>query len=160
VLLQSSFGLGMPNLPLVVRQVLPSETDNLRQSAVIRFDLGGDVLTLNERRPEEYKGIGRTGYVVLRFLLAVCRTARYRAIIGRGEEDCFARGINHGRRVIEGHGSDVGRKGNRGLGPHQLSAVISAVTGLLGSSSSFCGHILEGEGEVEKKGDIGKVRKN
>jgi hypothetical protein len=48
MLLKSRLGLSVPYLALVVRKVLPSETNDLRQSAVICLDLGGNVLALDE----------------------------------------------------------------------------------------------------------------
>ena len=38
----------MPNLAFIVRHILPGETDDLRQSAVIGFDFGGDMLIFDE----------------------------------------------------------------------------------------------------------------
>jgi hypothetical protein len=48
VLIQGSLGLSVPYLTFIMGKVLPSETNDLRQSAVICLDLGGNVLALNE----------------------------------------------------------------------------------------------------------------
>lgn len=49
---ESSLSAGVPELALIVAKVLPRETNNFRESTVIRLDLGGDMLTLDKRRSE------------------------------------------------------------------------------------------------------------
>lgn len=66
-------GLGMPNLTLLLGEVGPSETDNFGQGAMICLDLSRDMLTLDERRSKEDESVGRTGDVILGFLLTVRR---------------------------------------------------------------------------------------
>lgn len=108
VLLKSRFGLGVPYLTLVVGKVLPSETDDLRQSAVICLDLRRNVLAFDERGAEEYEGIRRPWYMVLGFLLTMSRTTRSGAVVGRREEVGFAGDLERRRRIIESHGCYIG----------------------------------------------------
>ena len=56
---QRGLGLGVPDLALLVREVLPGETDDLGQGAMVGLDLGGDVLVLDEGRAEEDEGVAR-----------------------------------------------------------------------------------------------------
>ena len=65
------FGFAVPELTLLVGHVLPSEADDLRQRAVVRLDLRGDVPTLDKRGTEQDEGIGRARDVVIRLLLSV-----------------------------------------------------------------------------------------
>jgi len=88
MVLERGFGFCVPDLPFLVRQVLPCEADDLGKSAMVRLDLGRDVLTLNERGAKEDESVGRTGDVVFWFLFAVGgATASW--TIGGGEEDSF-----------------------------------------------------------------------
>lgn len=52
MLVKSSLSPGVPELALIVAEVLPRETNNFRESTMIRLDLGGDMLTLDKRRSE------------------------------------------------------------------------------------------------------------
>jgi hypothetical protein len=106
VLGERGLGLCMPDPTLVIRKVLPCEADDFGEGAVVCFDLGRNVLALDERRAEQDEGIGRARDVILRLLLAVGRSARGGTIIGRGEEDIFGKGrINEGRgTLIKSHG--------------------------------------------------------
>lgn len=49
VVLERRLRLAVPDLALLVRQVLPGEADDLRERAVVGLDLGGDMLALDER---------------------------------------------------------------------------------------------------------------
>jgi len=44
---QGKLGLLMPDLAFIVREVLPTDTDDLREGAVDCFDLSGNVLVLD-----------------------------------------------------------------------------------------------------------------
>jgi hypothetical protein len=89
VLLQCSLGLGVPYLTLIVREVLPSESDDLRKSAVIGLNLGRHMLAFNKRGAEKYEGVWRSGYVVLWFFLAMSRATRSGVVARRGKEIRF-----------------------------------------------------------------------
>lgn len=69
-------GLAVPELTLFVRHVLPSDADDLRERAVIRLNLGRNMLTFDEGRAEEDKRVRRTGNMVVCLLLAVAWSAR------------------------------------------------------------------------------------
>jgi hypothetical protein len=69
-------GFGMPDLPLLVRHVLPSEPNDLREGAVVCLDLRRDVPTLNERRAEQDESIWRAGYIIICLLLSMPRPFR------------------------------------------------------------------------------------
>ena len=124
VLLESGLGLGMPHLPLLVRQILPGEANDLGERAVVGLDLGRDVLALDERGAEENEGIGRTRDVVVRLLLAVARATRRGTVVGRREELGLADGLRRRGRVIERDRGDVRRKRNcGGLGGQRPAAL-------------------------------------
>ena len=76
VLLERGLGLRVPDLALLLGQVLPGEADDLAQRAVVRFELGRDVLVLDERRAEEDERVWRARDVVLGPLLGVRGAAR------------------------------------------------------------------------------------
>ena len=59
VFLLRLLGLEVPGPALVVRKVLPGHTDDLGERAMVRLDLGGDVLTFDKRRTEEDERVGR-----------------------------------------------------------------------------------------------------
>ena len=52
VLSLGDLGFAVPELALLVGHVLPGEPDDLRQCAVVRLDLRGDVPALDERGTE------------------------------------------------------------------------------------------------------------
>jgi hypothetical protein len=107
VLLESGLGLCMPNLSLLVRQVLPGEADDLGERAVVGFDLSRDMLALDERGTEEDERVGRTGDVVLWLLLAVCRATGSGTVVRRREELRLADGVRHWGWVVERDRGDV-----------------------------------------------------
>jgi hypothetical protein len=79
---------------------------------MIGLDLGRDVLTLDERRAEEDKSIGRTRDMVLRLLFAMSRTTARRAFSGGREKNGFGWGVDEGGGLIEGDGSNIGSECN------------------------------------------------
>jgi hypothetical protein len=79
---------------------------------MIGLDLGRDVLTLDERRAEEDKSIGRTRDMVIRLLFAMSRTTARRAFSGRREKNGFGWGVDEGGGLIEGDGSNIGSECN------------------------------------------------
>ena len=117
MLVESGFGFGMPDLTLLVRQILPGKTNDLGERAVVRLDLSRHVLALDERRAEEDEGIGWAGDMVLRLLLAVSRTTPGWAIGWRGEEDSLSSSVfdEHGWLVVC-HGGDIGGEGDALMG--------------------------------------------
>lgn len=122
VLIERDLGLGVPDLALLVREVLPGESDDLRQRAVVRLDVGGDVLVFDEGGSEEDECVRRTGDVVLRLLLRVARggtTAGKRIIAGR-EEGGLEIAVDRAGRIVERPGSDV-----RGEGDHLHARNVS-----------------------------------
>lgn len=82
---------------------------------MISFDLGGNVLTLDERGTEEDKGIGRARDVILWFLSRVGLTFGSMNFPCRREEDRFGGRINEWGRRIGGEidGSYIRGKGQR-----------------------------------------------
>jgi hypothetical protein len=117
VLLQRSLGLGVPYLPLIFREVLPGESDDLGECRVVCFYFGRNVLALNERRAEKNECIGGTGDVVLGLLLGMRRATRCgRSFFGGGKQDNLGRGsIHEGRGPIgEARGGDVGGERDAG----------------------------------------------
>lgn len=87
VLLERGLGLVVPDLALVVGEVLPGEADDLGQGAVVGLDGGGDVLGFDEGGAEEDEGVRRAGDVVLGLLLGVCGAARGRRAVSVGGEE-------------------------------------------------------------------------
>jgi len=78
----------MPEKPLLVRKVLPSETDDFREGAVVGLDLSRDVLAFDEGGAEEDERIRGARNVILRLLLAVGDLARRGSVfVGGGTED-------------------------------------------------------------------------
>jgi hypothetical protein len=71
VIFQGKLGFLMPDLAFLVGKVLPSETDDLGEGAVTSFDLGGNVLILDEGGTEEDEGVWGTGDMVFRLPLVV-----------------------------------------------------------------------------------------
>lgn len=112
MLVESSFSFGMPDLTLLVRQILPSETDDLGESAVVGLDLGGDMLTLDERGAEEDKGVGRTRDMVFGLLFAMSGTTARGAFGGGREKNGFGRCVYEGGGLIESDGSNIGSERN------------------------------------------------
>jgi hypothetical protein len=100
VLLKSLFRFLVPYLTLLIRQTLPSDADDLGQSGMIRLDLGGNVLTLDERGAEEDEGVGRARDMVLWFLSGVGLAFGSGDFLCRREEDRFGGGINEWGRSI------------------------------------------------------------
>ena len=108
VFLLRLLGLEVPGLAFVVGKILPGHTDDLGERAMVGLDLGGNVLTLDERRPEEDECVGRTGDIP-RALPA----PRLGVIVGEwlllGREDIGGGGLERRRRIVgEGGGGDVG----------------------------------------------------
>lgn len=52
MLVQRGLGLRMPDLALVVGEILPRQTNDLGERAVVCLDFRGDVLTFDERGAE------------------------------------------------------------------------------------------------------------
>lgn len=73
--LEGDLRLCMPDLTFLRREVLPGESNDLGECAVVRLDVGRNVLVLDKRGPEEDKRIGRPGNVVLWLLLCVTTSA-------------------------------------------------------------------------------------
>ena len=142
VLLERGLGLGVPDLALLRGQVLPREADDLAQRAVVRFDLGRDVLVLDERRAEEDERVWRARDVVLGPLLGVrgaaraCGACRRTLFAVCGEEErrvCSGHErLIRARRVVErargdGRGErDALRSGEVGCGHNALGADVCA----------------------------------
>ena len=80
MLFKSGFGFGVPDLTFVVREILPSQADYLGQGTVVCLYFGRNMLAFYEGRSEKNEGVGRTGDVILRFLLAMARTTGGRRI--------------------------------------------------------------------------------
>ena len=85
MILESLLRLCVPLLAFVMGHVLPRQTDNLGQRAVICFNLGRDMLALNKRRSEQDERVGWARDVVFSALFAVCRTSRGAFGAGRWE---------------------------------------------------------------------------
>jgi len=71
---QGDLSLLMPDLAFLVREVLPSDADDLGEGAVVCFNLGGNVLILDEGGTEEDEGVWGTRNMVFRLLLVVTWT--------------------------------------------------------------------------------------
>lgn len=71
MLLEGVPGFCVPDLSLVVGEVLPGQADDLGESAVVSLDLRGDVLSFDEGRAEKNERIGWAGDMVLWLLLGV-----------------------------------------------------------------------------------------
>ena len=69
--LQRDPGLVVPDLPLLVLHALPSHTNDFAERAMVRLDIGGYVLRLDEGRAKKNEGIWWTGDVSSRLLLGV-----------------------------------------------------------------------------------------
>lgn len=109
--LERYLGLCMPDLPLLRWEVLPGEPDDFRQCAVIGLDVGGHMLVLDERGPEEDERVGRARDVVLWLLLSVTTApSRRRCVLGGREEHARARRLLWRRRVVERHRGHRGRE--------------------------------------------------
>jgi hypothetical protein len=122
VLVESGFGLDVPDLALFVGKVLPSETDDFGKGGMVGLDLCGHVLILDEGRAEEDEGVGRSGDVVLWFLLPVALTLEESGkcvgkgiVQWRGEEGGLEEGSGGRGRIVESDGSHVWGEGD-GLG--------------------------------------------
>jgi hypothetical protein len=68
VLLKSLFRFLMPYFTFLVRQTLPCNANDLGQSGMIRLDLCGDVLTLDEGGAKEDESVWRPRNMILGFL--------------------------------------------------------------------------------------------
>ena len=66
----------MPEKPLLIREIFPSETDDFREGAVIGLDLARDVLPFDEGGAEEDERIRGAWNMIFRLLLAVGSLAR------------------------------------------------------------------------------------
>lgn len=103
-------GLHVPCLALAVGEVLPGHADDLGERAVVGFDLGGDVLTLDKRRAEEDKGVGRARYISRAFPASGLGVVIDRRLIFGGE-DISGSGLKGRRSIIgESGGSNVWRE--------------------------------------------------
>ena len=107
VLLERDLGLRVPDLALLVRKILPGETDDLGQCAVIGLDLGGDMLVLDEGGAEEDEGVRGAGNMVLGLLLRVRGAAGSSAAFARGEEKRLRVGLRRTRGIVERAGGDI-----------------------------------------------------
>jgi hypothetical protein len=87
MVIKSSLGLGMPDLAFLVRKVLPSKTDDFRQSTVVCLYFRRHMLALNKRRSEKNEGVWGPRNMILGLLLAMSRTTTGRTIDKRREEN-------------------------------------------------------------------------
>jgi hypothetical protein len=69
VLVEGGSSLVVPDLTFVVREVLPCESDDLGEGAVVRFDVRRDVLGFDEGGAEEDEGVWGSRDVVVWFFL-------------------------------------------------------------------------------------------
>ena len=112
---ESKLSLGVPNLPLVVGEVRPGDSNDLRQRTMIGLDLGGDVLVLDERRAEENERVWRTRDVILWLLPRVPSATRGSGRFDGREEHGL------GRRTLMGRWIEVRLRCHSGCkrdGPH------------------------------------------
>lgn len=103
VFLLRLLSLEVPGPALVVRKVLPGHTNDLGERAMVRLDLGGDVLTFDKRRTEEDERVGRARDIARAF-----PTPRLGVIVGIGlflrREDVGGRGLERWRTVVRESG--------------------------------------------------------
>lgn len=108
VFVERSLGFRVPKLLLAIGELLPGETNDCGERAVVGLDLGRHMVAFDERGTEQNKSVGWARNMILRLLLTVACTTRRGAVIGRRENYILARrGIDkRWRSLIEGHRGD------------------------------------------------------
>lgn len=93
VLLECDLSSRMPGLTLLRREVLPGESNNLRERTVVCLDVRRHVLALDEVRAEKDERIGWPRNVIFGLLLRVATAGtRWGQDVTRGREEHASRG--------------------------------------------------------------------